>query len=42
MYIHRPATGEVWLNNLDNANFALRAKNYFTHQRNILKKRKMR
>jgi hypothetical protein len=40
MYIRRPATGEVWLNNLDNANFALRAKNYFTHQRNILKKRK--
>jgi hypothetical protein len=29
MYIHRPATGEVWLNNLDNANFALRAKKLF-------------
>jgi hypothetical protein len=26
MYIHRPAAGEVWLNNLDNTNFALRAK----------------
>jgi len=37
MYIHRPALGEVWLNNLDNASFALRAKKF--HISEIFKKK---
>jgi hypothetical protein len=39
MYIHRPATGEVWLNNLDNANFALRAKKIISRICEIIRRK---